>query len=239
MGKKEEAFLDWRNGMKYAAIAEKHGVSLSAVKSWAAREWKPLQSATGCKAGLQPQERLQPEKAAPVKRPGAPLGNQNAKGNRGGGAPKGNHNALKHGFYSDLFTQEEQRLLSGFSGDAEQLLEEQIQLLSIRERRMLRLIQRELEKPVYLERIDKKESTSPGGAPKEESREIRSANTLLLAERWETLLSRVQSQKVSAIEKLARIRRERIRQEALNQDEGNPFAGLTTEELRKLVGDDT
>ena len=37
----------------------------------------------------------------PAKRPrGAPKGNKNAKGNKGGGAPKGNKNALKHGLYS-------------------------------------------------------------------------------------------------------------------------------------------
>jgi len=37
----------------------------------------------------------------PDKRPrGAPKGNKNAVGNRGGGAPKGNQNALKHGLFS-------------------------------------------------------------------------------------------------------------------------------------------
>jgi uncharacterized protein YjcR len=32
-------------------------------------------------------------------KPGAPRGNKNAKGNKGGGAPKGNFNNLKHGMY--------------------------------------------------------------------------------------------------------------------------------------------
>jgi len=33
-------------------------------------------------------------------RRGAPLGNKNAVGNKGGGAPEGNKNAEKHGMYS-------------------------------------------------------------------------------------------------------------------------------------------
>lgn len=41
-------------------------------------------------------------------RPGAPKGNKNAKGNKGGGAPKGNFNAVKHGMYMP-----DERLLKG------------------------------------------------------------------------------------------------------------------------------
>ncbi len=40
MDKKEYAFEDWKNGMKYQEIADKYGVSLSTVKSWAIRYWK-------------------------------------------------------------------------------------------------------------------------------------------------------------------------------------------------------
>ena len=48
----------------------------------------------------------------PAKRPrGAPPGNKNAKGNRGGGAPKGNQNALKHGLYRKLLPDELQDLM--------------------------------------------------------------------------------------------------------------------------------
>jgi len=45
----------------------------------------------------------------PAKRPrGAPKGNKNAKGNKGGGAPKGNKNALKHGLYSKFLPQNQE-----------------------------------------------------------------------------------------------------------------------------------
>ncbi len=37
---RNQAFEDYKCGMKYKDIAEKYGVSLSAVKSWAARYWK-------------------------------------------------------------------------------------------------------------------------------------------------------------------------------------------------------
>lgn len=37
---REQAYVDYKKGMKYKDIAEKYGVSLSAVKSWAARYWK-------------------------------------------------------------------------------------------------------------------------------------------------------------------------------------------------------
>ena len=40
MDKKQQAFEDWKNGMKYKEIAEKYGISLSTVKSWAVRYWK-------------------------------------------------------------------------------------------------------------------------------------------------------------------------------------------------------
>lgn len=36
------------------------------------------------------------------KKRGAPYGNKNAIGNKGGGAPLGNMNAEKHGFYTNL-----------------------------------------------------------------------------------------------------------------------------------------
>lgn len=40
MSAREDARIDWENGMKYKEIAEKYAVNLSTVKSWAARYWK-------------------------------------------------------------------------------------------------------------------------------------------------------------------------------------------------------
>lgn len=48
----------------------------------------------------------------PAKRPrGAQPGNQNAVGNKGGGAPHGNANAMKHGLYRKMLPNEMQELL--------------------------------------------------------------------------------------------------------------------------------
>lgn len=50
---RDKAYKDYCDGMKYKDIAEKYGVSLSAVKSWATRYWKV---ATNKKLQPQPQK---------------------------------------------------------------------------------------------------------------------------------------------------------------------------------------
>ena len=63
MEPRELAYEDWASGMKYQEIADKYGVSLSAVKSWAARDWKQRKVATKNKGKLQPRaKKLQPQK---------------------------------------------------------------------------------------------------------------------------------------------------------------------------------
>lgn len=52
---RDRAFIDYQKGMKYKEIAEKYGVSLSAVKSWAVRYWKEK----GCN---REEKKLQPGK---------------------------------------------------------------------------------------------------------------------------------------------------------------------------------
>lgn len=51
---KEQAYQDYKSGMKYKDIAAKYGMKLSTVKSWAARYWKK-----GCTPG---EKKLQPKK---------------------------------------------------------------------------------------------------------------------------------------------------------------------------------
>lgn len=80
---------DYVSGMKYKAIAEKYGVSLNTVKSWKKRHgWSR-------EKGAPTSDKVHPNKG------GAPPGNQNAKGNRGGtGGPKGNNKAVTHGLFA-------------------------------------------------------------------------------------------------------------------------------------------
>lgn len=87
----ELAFIDYQSGMKYKEIAEKYGVSLSAVKSWATRYWK--------KKDCNPDgKKLQSSKEKVATKGGQP-GNKNAAGHGGTGPPQ-NKNAEKHGLFS-------------------------------------------------------------------------------------------------------------------------------------------
>ncbi|MNW27559.1 hypothetical protein D3C74_43580 [compost metagenome] len=85
MHRKAEA--DYQRGMKYKDIAEKYEVSLNTVKSWKQRH------------GWSRQKGAPSEKGVHTKRPGAPPGNKNAVGNKGGAAPAGNSNAVTHGLF--------------------------------------------------------------------------------------------------------------------------------------------
>lgn len=135
---RNQAYADYQRGMKYKEIAEKYGVSLSAVKSWASRYWK---KEDGCN---QREKKLQPQKKKVATR-GAPVGNRNAVGNKGGAAPLGNKNAVVTGEFEtllfDCFDSEEKKLAMSTPDDKVQLIMQEIRLLTVRERRMLKRIE--------------------------------------------------------------------------------------------------
>lgn len=92
MDVKVKAKIDYLKGMKYKDIADKYEVSINTVKSWVKRY------------GWAAERKRIKEKGAPKNTRGAPFGNQNAKGNKGGpGGPIGNKKAEKHGFFSRIF----------------------------------------------------------------------------------------------------------------------------------------
>ena len=142
MDTREQAYKDYKKGMKYKEIAEKYSVSVNTVKSWAARYWnkekdrgkvatKKKKVATKEKGKLQPNPR------------GAPKGNKNAEG-KDCGAPLGNDYALKHGGYSQIYwdtlDEEEKELAETMEKSEEELLIDQIKLFSVRERRLMKAI---------------------------------------------------------------------------------------------------
>jgi uncharacterized protein YjcR len=90
-----QAEKDYVKGMKYKDIAEKYGVSLNTVKSWKKRYGWTREKGAHKEKGVHTKNKR-----------GAPVGNINAKGNKGGAAPKGNQNALKHGFFSKYIPEE-------------------------------------------------------------------------------------------------------------------------------------
>ncbi|MEG0988702.1 MAG: phage terminase small subunit [Clostridium sp.] len=132
----QQAFADYQSGMKYKDIAEKYGVSLSAVKSWASRYWKK----EGCN---QKEKKLQLKQKKVATRGGQP-GNKNATGH-GGTGPPGNKNAVTTGEFETLFFDtldpDEKKLINMVQPDKEQLLLQEIQLLTVRERRMMKRIE--------------------------------------------------------------------------------------------------
>lgn len=114
------------------------------VEASTVRKWKVLDKWDEILA-------LPPEKRNIPKKVGAPFGSQNAKGhkghggnigNKGGkGGPYGNRNAYKTGYYAnislDTLSDEEKALYDSIPGDPMVLIDENIRLLKIRERRML------------------------------------------------------------------------------------------------------
>ena len=106
------------------------------------RRWKSTYK-WGSERSLNKSERSQ-------RRKGGQPGNRNAVGH-GGTGPPGNKNAVKTGEFETLFfdtlDDEERELLEMVQPDKEQLLLQEIQLLTVRERRMLKRIDglRELE----------------------------------------------------------------------------------------------
>ncbi|MEV3919245.1 phage terminase small subunit [Bacillus subtilis] len=89
-----QAYKDYVKGMKYKDLAEKYGVSMNTIKSWKQRHgWERKKGAPS-------------EKSVHTKKVGAPPGNKNAIGNKGGAAPAGNQNAVTHGFFSKFLPEE-------------------------------------------------------------------------------------------------------------------------------------
>lgn len=150
MDKREQAFKDYKKGMKYKDIAEKYEVTVSCVKSWAARYWNKQKDKGKVATDNKKSCNQKSVKSQPKSR-GAPKGNKNALGNNGG-APLGNTNALKHGGYSQIYwdtlDEEERELIETAERNEEELLLEQIRLFSVRERRLMQAISkyRQLEK---------------------------------------------------------------------------------------------
>ncbi len=89
-----QAYKDYVKGMKYKDLPEKYGVSVNTIKSWKHRYgWERKKGAPS-------------KKSVHTKKVGAPPGNKNALGNKGGTAPEGNQNAVTHGFFSKLIPEE-------------------------------------------------------------------------------------------------------------------------------------
>lgn len=260
----EPAYDDWKAGMKYKEIAEKYGVSESAVKSWVSRYFKPKQAEEGKKKVATKSRKVatSTDKKTQPKKRGAPHGNKNAVGNSGG-APLGNQNNFKHGLYSkvylDTLDDKEQDLLQELSDDEEDLLLQQIDLFTIRERRHLLSIKQYQENIAGLSisrvirsewKDEKPKSASPEtewsddgekdskGRRKKHSYHLDTCTVanIEILERLEESLTRIQAKKTKAIETLNAIRKAKRETDKGNGDElVDEWITAVTEDKEKSV----
>jgi Uncharacterized conserved protein len=235
-----EAEKMFHNGIAMVEIARKLGVSDGTVRSWKNRhDWgdkskKPnatLRKKTGEKsATLQKRKR------------GGQPGNQNSKGaskGKGNPRPVSPPDMTRHGGYAPVFKdaldEEEQELLDAVPEDEELLLMEQIQLFSIRERRILKAINQcrgqkgnvvvssvarmeqkrsfknEEEEAEYDRRQKKKVDNGDILPGKSYGIQTNTTNKDLIIARLEQELSTVQGKKTKAIEALTKYRLEKAK----------------------------
>lgn len=153
----EKAEKLYRSGHAMADIAKKLGIPEGTVRCWKNRgKWdsppakkkqcnvakeKIIDNATIATKRKRGRPRKGEEKPKPKKKVGAPKGNMNAVGGKGNPNPTP---PVIHGGYSriywDTLTPEEQQMIDEIPKDEEQLLIEQIQLFSVRERRLMAII---------------------------------------------------------------------------------------------------
>lgn len=199
-----EAEKMYCSGMKLVDIAKKLGKPDSTVRRWKCEQkWE---------ASKKSKSERSEEKKANVRKRGAPKGNKNAEG---AGAPKGNKNAEKHGAYSSVYwdslDDDEIEFLNTIDYEEEFQLRRQIDLFSIRERRLLIRIKEYKESTIntnglLVKRIMKEKGTEKGKITNMNKTELESAmNTIMLLE---DELTKVQKAKTKSIDSLIRLRME-------------------------------
>ncbi len=141
-----EAEKLFNDGMAMVEIAKKLGISDGTVRSWKNRYGWGDKSKKN-KRNVAKKEVKKNATLQKKKRGGQP-GNQNAKGSKGGAgaAPLRNKNAETHGAYSkvywDSLDDDELDLIEGMDDAEEQQLIMQLQMFSVRERRLMRSIKK-------------------------------------------------------------------------------------------------
>ena len=182
----------------------------------------------------------------PKRRQGAPFGSKNALGNKGGkggpvgsrhaaghGAPLRNQNALRTGEYAtiwtDMLSDEEKEIYNRVNLDPIAQIDETIQLLTIRERRMMENIKRLKEQKVLAEFEDilvPNKADPEHGKPFVKSRTRFSKLHIDKIVAAEEALTRVQEAKRRAIETKQKLLKEREKQDNETQKVGELFTNV-------------
>lgn len=150
--RREKAFLIWKESQgnkKLKDIAEELGVSPSTIRKWKSQDkWDKDSKESVPKSNRSAPKRFGAPKgnqnAKGNKGGRAPFGNQNAKGNKGGKPPRGNKNAVTTGEYEtimwDYLDDDEKDLFESIETDPLYQIDITIRELSIRQRRMMKRI---------------------------------------------------------------------------------------------------
>lgn len=234
MDNRDKGYTLFKKGLKYKEIAEKLGVPESTVKSWATRYWKKGKVASEKVASKKKKVATEDATSTTPKPRGAPKGNANGVGNKGG-APPGNQNAVTHGGYSailfDTLDETEHSMINQMQPNEEQLLVDEINLLTVRERRIMQRIQEYQTAPVaisstvrtehkrvfdspedeqlYNERIQEKIDAKERLPGREYTTHTTTEASYSIVLKLEEALTRCQAQKQRAIDSLYKLREER------------------------------
>ena len=146
----------YHDGKLLKEIAEELGVPAGTVRRWkSTQKWDADKDERSPKK--KPAKKASRKTNARKKKRGAPKGNKNAVGNKSS-APR-NQKAVKHGAYRAVFFNflgdEDKELLENMSDfDTEDRLIMEIQVLTIRERRVMAAIEEKKKDPLYISSIN-------------------------------------------------------------------------------------
>ncbi|MDD2979542.1 MAG: phage terminase small subunit [Hespellia sp.] len=261
----EKIYLESKGNIKLVEIAEKLKLPDNKIRKWKSMDnWEgKLHPSSGKEGKKKPVERSTKNKGSVPPKRGAPKGNQNAKGGRGNPNPKPPPDVTKHGGYSavywDVLDDTEKELVEEIPKDEEALLLEQIQLFSVRERRIMQAINKyrssdqpvaisytsrseskrsfdnDADKELYEERQRKKveEDKILPGHSYNVSTQTENKDQIIL--RLESELSNVQAKKTKAIDALAKLHLEK--QRLAGGTAGNDVVRAWAEKVRAMRGD--
>lgn len=198
MSEKEKIKIDYINGIKQKEICDKYDISINTLKSWIKRyKWAEEKR----------------NKGAPKNKRGAPLDDYNkasedskkhksrlTRSSYPLQARPGNKNAVKTGEFETIFfdtlEEDELNLIRNIEIEKKKLLDQEIQLLTVRERRMLKRIELLKEKEMTL-------VSTKSGVEKGMDTELNEYEANLgQIQSIEEALTRVQDKKQKAIDSL-------------------------------------
>lgn len=247
----QQAHKDYLSGMKYKEIAEKYGVSLATVKSWKTRYgW----SRDKTKKSMHTKD-----KSMHTKKRGAPIGNHNALYNSGG-APVRNSNAVKHGLLAKYLPEETLEIVMDVddAGPIDILWANiKIQFAKILRSQNIMYVQSARDDKIITKKGRKERFSSEQRSIEEYSEQ----EEIIVAEERQAAFIKAQSLAMATLTKMIqqydvmcrsplatdeqRARIDKIRAEVANISMGNrtidvnvnhnPLAGLSTEEIRKVI----